>query len=155
MQQIGLPDIDYPTPVLNDNQGSIDWIDSGCKPTKKLRHENLVELGIYEAKKYNEVSFFWIPGKTNPADVFTKEDSDKQHYHKLRDLMVIPRELFSPPPGDNTYPDPSRWGVLKGGPEESRVGEEEIDLTQLTKKSLTPLTTNSNAVPNLPTITAE
>ena len=46
MRQLGLPDVDLPTPLLNNNQGIIDWIESGCKPTKKLRHENLFELGI-------------------------------------------------------------------------------------------------------------
>ena len=77
MQQLGLPDVDYPTPILNDNKGAIDWIDGGCKPTKKIRHENLLDLRIYEAKKHDEVSFYWIPGTTNPADIFTKEDNDK------------------------------------------------------------------------------
>ena len=80
--------------ALNDNRGSIDWIDSGCKPTKKLRHENLAELGIAEAKQHGEVSFYWIPGKTNPADIFAKEDNDVQHCCSLRDLMVMPREAF-------------------------------------------------------------
>ena len=95
MKQLGLPDTDLPTPILNDNRGSIDWIESGCKPTKKLRHENLAELGIAEAKQYNEVSFHWTPGKTNPAGVFTKEDNDIAHYCSLRDLMVTSRESFN------------------------------------------------------------
>ena len=38
MKQLGLPDVDFPTSLLNDNQGSIDWIKSGCKPTKKLKN---------------------------------------------------------------------------------------------------------------------
>ena len=84
--------------MLNDNRGSIDWIDSECKPTKTLRHENLAELGIAEAKEHGKVSFCWIPGKTNPADVFTKEDNDAGHCCGLRDLMVKSREEFA---GDN------------------------------------------------------
>ena len=63
-------------------------------PTKKLRHENLAELGIEEAKLYNEVDFYWIPGKTNLADLFTKEDNDVKHYCEIRDHMVMPREQF-------------------------------------------------------------
>lgn len=55
MREWGLSDIDIPTPVLNDNKGAIDWILSGCKPTKKIHHENLSELCKYEAKKHNEV----------------------------------------------------------------------------------------------------
>ena len=46
MKQLGLPDIDYPTPLLNDNQDSINWIGSDCCLTKKLGHKNLAELGI-------------------------------------------------------------------------------------------------------------
>ena len=66
MKQVGLPDVDEPTPILNNNRGSLDWSESGCRPIKKLRHENLSELGIEEAKNNNEVSFHRIPGSTNP-----------------------------------------------------------------------------------------
>ena len=106
MRQLGLADIDVPTPLLNDNRGSIDWIESGCRPTKKLRHENLSELGIVEAKQHGEVNIYWCPGRTSPADIFTKEDNDVQHYCSLRDLMVISREDFA-------EPEAHRWGVLK------------------------------------------
>ena len=94
MRQLGLPDIDIPTPLLNDNRGSLDWIDSGYKPTKKLRHENLSELGIAEAKHHNEITFAWIAGRTNPSDLFTKEDNNVAHFTSLRDLMVMSREEF-------------------------------------------------------------
>ena len=67
-----------------------------CASSPSLsRHENLAELGIAEAKQHGEVSFYWIPGKTNPADIFTKEDNDVQHYCSLRDLMVVSRETFN------------------------------------------------------------
>ena len=97
MRQLGLPDVDFNTPLLNDNQGSIDWIESGCKPTKKLRHENLSELGIYEARLYNEVDIYWTPGPSNLADIFTKEDKDVAHFESVRDQMVMPRESFRLP----------------------------------------------------------
>ena len=115
MRQLGLTDVDVPTPVLNDNRGSIDWIDSGCRPTKKLRHENLSELGIAEAKQHKEVVIYWCPGKSNPADIFTKEDNDVQHFQSLRDLMVVSREDFA-------TEQVQRWGVTKRGsadPDES------------------------------------
>ena len=35
MRQLELPDVDFPTPLLNNNQGNIDWIESGYKTTKK------------------------------------------------------------------------------------------------------------------------
>ena len=49
MGQLGLPYIYYPTPLLNDNHGSLNWIESGFKPTKKLCHKNISDLGITEA----------------------------------------------------------------------------------------------------------
>ena len=55
MKQIEIPDVNFPTLLLNDNQGIIDWIESGSKPTKKLYHENLAELGIAETRKHKEV----------------------------------------------------------------------------------------------------
>ena len=49
MRQLGLPDVNTPTPILTDNQGSVDWVESRCKVTKKLRHENISEFKIAEA----------------------------------------------------------------------------------------------------------
>ena len=92
MRQLGLSDVNNPTPILNDNKGSVDWVESGCKATKKLRHENISEFKIAEARLHDEIDILWIPGKTNPADIFTKEDKDVGHYEELRDHMVKPRE---------------------------------------------------------------
>ena len=64
---------------------------SGCKSTKKLRHENISEFRIAEARKDGDVEIYWIPGKTNPADLFTKEINDDNHFVTLRELMVMAR----------------------------------------------------------------
>ena len=108
MRQLGLSDVNVPTPLLNDNRGSINWIDSGCGPTKKLHHENLTKLGIAEAKQNDEIVIYWCPGRSNPADIFTKEDNDVKHYCSLFNLMVMSREDFM-------EPQAHRWGVLKQG----------------------------------------
>ena len=47
-----------------------------------------------------------MPGATDPADLFTKEDNDVQHFHSLRDLMVKSREEFS-------QSQDSQWEMLK------------------------------------------
>ena len=77
-----------------------------------------------------------MAGKTNPADIFTKEDNDVAHYCGLRDLMVVSREQFWKP---DSLTD-NRWGVLKRGstdqPESQSVNENEI-LTQPQKGILT------------------
>ena len=62
MQQLGLlPEVKLPTSTLNDNQGSVNWIESGCKATKKLRQENISEFKIAEAGmyKYKKINIHW------------------------------------------------------------------------------------------------
>ena len=82
MIKFDLPDVEFPTPLLNDNQGSM------------LRHENLSELGIYEARLHKEVEIYWTPGPTNLVDIFMKEDKDVAHFESVRDQMVMPQESF-------------------------------------------------------------
>ena len=94
MRQLGLLDVNFPITLLNNNQGSIDWTESGCKPTKKLCRENLSELGICKARQYKEVEIYWASGPTNLADIFTKEDKDVAHFESVRNQMVMPRESF-------------------------------------------------------------
>ena len=110
MKQLGLPDVEFPTPLLNDNQGSIDWIESGCKPAKKLRHDNLSELGILEAREYGEVQIYWTPGSSNPADILTKKDKDVAHFESICDQMVMPRESFCLPNNNNSPNNSHTWG---------------------------------------------
>ena len=143
MKQLGLPDVEYPTPLMNDNQGSINWIKSGCKPTKKLRHENLSELGTKEAREHKKVQLYWIAGSINPANLFTKKDNDIKHFETLRDQMVKSREEFAQSSTSTDTlnkiqtigfnPD-TLWGVL----EQKLEDWDSEEFTPLTKsKSLT------------------
>ena len=91
-EQLGLRDSSDPIPVLNDNKGSVDWVNNGGVATKKLRHANIREARVAEAHTFGEVNVYWIPGKDNPADLYTKEHKDLAQFEKLRDLMVRPRE---------------------------------------------------------------
>ena len=92
MKQLKLPEVEHPTPLVNDNQGSVDWSNNGGIVSKKLRHANIEELRVLEAKSAGEIEVHWIPGKENPADLFTKEHNDVGQFNRLRDLMVRPRE---------------------------------------------------------------
>ena len=60
--------------------------------TKRLHHSDIREAHVIEAQKHQEIDIYWMEGKSNPADLFTKEDRDVNHYCALRDLMVRPRE---------------------------------------------------------------
>ena len=91
-RQLGLSDVNTLTPILNNNQGSVDQVESGCKATKKLQQKNISEFKIAEARLHDEINILWIPGKTNPTDIFSKEDKDVIHYKGLRNHIVKPRE---------------------------------------------------------------
>ena len=56
---------------------------STCRKCTLERHWSLMRVGCY-----------WVAGKENPADLFTKEHRDLAQFRMLRDLMVIPREDF-------------------------------------------------------------
>ena len=92
MEQLNLRDPLDPIPIINDNQGSVDWVNHGGVATKGLRHANIKEAHIAEAQKLREVKVQWIPGRDNPADLYTKEHKDTSQFNKLRDFMVRPRE---------------------------------------------------------------
>ena len=77
---------------LNISDCLVNYIQHTLCAVRKLRHENISEFKIAEARLHDEINILWIPGKTNPADIFTKEDKDVGHYEGLRDHMVKPRE---------------------------------------------------------------
>ena len=90
----------------------------------------MAELGIEEAKNNNEVSFYWTPGSSNPADIYTKEDHNVQHYESIRDQILMRREDF----GISFTPVANR-GVLNS---RSATREHEKYLTTRTQsKSMT------------------
>jgi hypothetical protein len=71
LSDLGLIDLSNPTPIYNDNRGSVDW--SNPSSSKGMRHVNIRENAIREARLFNEVSILHIPGTAIPADIFTKE----------------------------------------------------------------------------------
>jgi hypothetical protein len=52
---------------------------------------NTREMAIIDAVNFEDIKIRHIPGKRNPADLFTKEHKDKEHFYPLRSLMVRPR----------------------------------------------------------------
>ena len=93
--RILLRDLNLPlnslVPVYNDNQGAVDW----CKGTitKKTRHIDLQENHVKE-NLHKTIRLTHIPGKTNLADIFTKEYKDSSFYLQLRDLLVPSLSCF-------------------------------------------------------------
>ena len=74
--------------VYNDNMACVNW--SKCTTTKGLRHIQMRENRIRESIQSNFVAIKHIDGKTNLADIFTKEMKDISHFVLLRDLIMCP-----------------------------------------------------------------
>ena len=71
--------------VYNDNKGAVDW----CKGTitKKTHHIDLQENHVKENIN-TLIRLCHIPGKTNLADIVTKEYKDSSFFHRVQDLLV-------------------------------------------------------------------
>jgi hypothetical protein len=73
LQDLGLPDGTFPTPIWNNSRGCVDWC-KGVSVSRKLRHINMRELlAVRLAQREGHVSIRHLPGKHNIADLFTKE----------------------------------------------------------------------------------
>jgi len=80
--------------VYNDNMACVNW--SKCTTTKGLRHIQMRENRIRKSIQSNFVAIKHIDGKTNLADIFTKEMKDISHFVLLRrDLIMFPRHIVT------------------------------------------------------------
>ena len=77
--------ISGPVPVYNDNAAAVQW--SYNMTTKGLRYIQIRENAVRENIQAGTVSVKHITGKTNPSDIFTKEDRDVAHYIQCRDSL--------------------------------------------------------------------
>jgi hypothetical protein len=77
--------------IYNDNKACVNW--SKTCTMKGLRHIQMKENRIRENVQNSFVQICHVDGKTNLADIFTKEMRDTSHFVELRDLMLHPRLL--------------------------------------------------------------
>jgi hypothetical protein len=87
LSDLSLLDTSSPIPVYNDNRGAVDW--SNSFSTKGMRHVNIRENAIREARILNEISIHHIPGSSNPSDLFTKEFKSDTLFRTLRGLILF------------------------------------------------------------------
>ena len=93
------------TPFLYcDNQGSVTWVHSEAVSCN-MRQFNIRQCSIRESVQLGEVQPVHIPGALNPADIFTKEMRDKEHFLQLRDAIM----------SDLHAPSECHDAVLQGG----------------------------------------
>jgi len=79
------------TTIYNDNMACVLW--SKNTTTKGLRHLQIRENAIRETKF---ITIEHICGKINPADLFTKEDKDAEHFQRIRDTIVVQLDQIIP-----------------------------------------------------------
>jgi len=97
LEDLHLLDSSSPTPVYNDNRGAVDW--SNTSSTKAMRHVNIRDNAVREARLFNEISVLHVPGACNPADLFTKEFKSDSTFRALRNLLLFyPSSLSSSVP---------------------------------------------------------
>jgi len=75
--------------IYNDNNACVNW--SKTYTSKGLRHIQMKENRVRENVQNKFVNTCHVNGKTNLADLFTKETRDTSHFVELRDMMLGPR----------------------------------------------------------------
>ena len=85
-----------PYTLYNNNSACVQWTRN--KTTRDIRHIQLQDNGVPKNIQCKHIIINHTAGKTNPSDIFTKEDKDKQHVIQLRNHAVTPCNtiLYSP-----------------------------------------------------------
>jgi hypothetical protein len=81
-------DLDKPTLIYNDNEACVKW--SPNMISKAAWHIELCKNSIHKWVQDKTISIKHVAGKTNPADIFTKEMRNGVHSHCLRDSFMCP-----------------------------------------------------------------
>jgi hypothetical protein len=79
-------DTSLATPVYNDNNACIKWCHN--LTSKGNRHIELRENVNREWVDNGFITVSHVSGKSNPADLFTKEIRHGAHFHRLRDSFM-------------------------------------------------------------------
>ena len=88
-----LPDTSLPTPLFNDNRGTVDWAKGTS--TKGMRHLNQRSVCVRESIQAQEIDLHHINGLVNPSDIFTKEMHDVTRFCELRDSFMMSEDRFN------------------------------------------------------------
>ena len=91
-RDLSLKDYDAPTPMNNDNQASIKW--SKNSVSKNMKYLDIREIAVKEDIINKDVTMHFIPGKINPANIFTKEMKDGKHFRTIRDSFMMSLKSF-------------------------------------------------------------
>lgn len=74
------------SPLYNDNESCVKW--SHNMTSKQIRHMEMRENSVREWVQDSSLKVLHVPGRINPADIFTKEMRDGTHFRRLRDSFM-------------------------------------------------------------------
>ena len=83
-----------PTPIFNDNTACVQWCHN--KSNRSMRHIQIRENLVREAIQRKRITVTHVAGKSNPADIFTKEMKDSLHFIQLRNFIIYPPPKLQP-----------------------------------------------------------
>ncbi len=81
-----IDDASSPTPIYNDNKACVKWchiMTSKCNCHIEIQ-ENITRVWVDKGA----ITVSHVSGKSNPADIFTKEMRDGVHFRRLRDSFM-------------------------------------------------------------------
>jgi hypothetical protein len=87
-----IPDTTAASPLYNENESCVCW--SHNMTTEQIRHMEMRENAVREWVQDSYLQILHVPGRTNPADIFTKEMRDGAHFWRLRDSFMCPLPDF-------------------------------------------------------------
>ena len=121
-EELSIGTTSSPTPLFNDNNGAVDWSNTG-KVSKKLRHVNIREFRVRQSRRAKEIEIIFIPGKQNPSDLLTKEHKGSDEFYRVRDVVVNPRPDGGCWNGSGTRLDARRvtWADVVSGTNRNRM----------------------------------
>ena len=87
-----LDDLALPTNIFKDNESCVAW--SYNMTSKRIRHISLRENLIREWVQDGIIEILHVPGKVNPADLFTKKIKYGAHFRRLFDSFMSTLSSF-------------------------------------------------------------
>ena len=86
--------LDKSLPIFNDNNACVQW--NKNTTTRSIRHIQIRDNASREAVHIKKITITHVGGKDNPADIFTKEQKDTDHFLKLRDIVLFLLHMITP-----------------------------------------------------------
>jgi hypothetical protein len=87
-----IPDTTAASPLYNNNESCVRW--SHNMTTKQIGHMEMQENAVREWVQDSYLQILHVPGRTNPANIFTKEMRDGAHFWHLQDSFMCPLADF-------------------------------------------------------------